>query len=284
MARSRGEHGWLQRDDHGSPQMDDEFDLGTAGAFVDTPRRVRSPVAPLRVASAPSSPLTRRAPKIRLPPQELQLVHTDDDPTTPTPTPRSSAFGSDEAGPSSLRRTHSANSIKKGTERSRKNTLTRSVHFPSTVLSADQLAAFRRYALCFALVQFDLDKGPDLDSVFPAYPFTASEKADIAFSSFPDTAAAHSNSVSFTFNWRIPRTDDQAGFLYGYCAFSQQKNERLRRNYLQRSLVLITHCSDLHGLFMTLADHLGALHTKSDHQAAVLLEVACSNIAHWWVE
>jgi hypothetical protein len=260
----------------------DEFDLGTAG-FHSRLAPLKPPRSPgLRIVSAPSSPLTRKTPKIKLPPKASTLQLDDGD---LTPTPASLPFFApiDDALPS-LRRTHSANGLRKAGDRSRRDSYTRS-KFPSAPLPIDQLEAFRRHALCFALVQFDLDKGPDLDAVYPPCAFTSSEKGDIAFSSFPDTSASTSTeSTILTFNWRIPReasSKDPNPFYYGYCSFLQQRDEKLRRNYLQRSLVIITHRPDLHGLFMTLAEHLGSLHSKSEHQAAVLLEVACSNISHW---
>ena len=129
--------------------------------------------------------------------------------------------------------------------------------------------------------------GPDLDNAYPLTTFTAAEQADIAFSSFPDSSASQIPETSFTsFSWRISRTRSAKissgdGYLYGYALFMQQKNEEFRRNYQQRSLVLITHRSDLCGLFSTMMNLLGPLHTKSDAQAATIVEVALANIARW---
>lgn len=172
--------------------------------------------------------------------------------------------------------------IKAG-QRSRKNTLTRSIAFPSTILGEDTLKALRRYMLCFALVNFDIDQGPDCDNVYPSTPFSASELSDIAFSSFPDsTLHAHGAATSFsTFSWRIPRdrsrkmskTEPNCNFLYGHVSFLQQKNESVKRNYVQRSLVLITHRPDLLGLFSTVMNVLGPLHTKPEAQASAIIEV-----------
>lgn len=135
-------------------------------------------------------------------------------------------------------------------------------------------------------------EGNDVDSVWPATPFTPSELSDIAFSSFPDSATQGvglgSNSLT-TFTWRIPRdrtrqvieTQTSYDFLYGHVSFSQQKSEAFRRNYLQRSLVLITHRPEMIGLFSTLMDMLGPLHTKPEAQASAIIEVV--RIQHLWM-
>ncbi|KAA1095800.1 hypothetical protein PGTUg99_031568 [Puccinia graminis f. sp. tritici] len=62
------------------------------------------------------------------------------------------------------------------------------------------LAAASRWILTFALINFDLDEGPDFDNCYPPVQFTPSQMSNIAFSSFPDCA----KSGSLIFSWRIP--------------------------------------------------------------------------------
>ena len=82
-----------------------------------------------------------------------------------------------------------------------------------------------------------------------------------AFSAFPDTA--HPNSGTQVHSFRIRSTLSQGsivkdaegdsvlvtadGFLYGYCAFSQQRDKSLKRGYLQvRSPAIKRREWDLH--------------------------------------
>ncbi|KDE04606.1 hypothetical protein MVLG_04986 [Microbotryum lychnidis-dioicae p1A1 Lamole] len=76
--------------------------------------------------------------------------------------------------------------------------------FPEVAMDARILHRLRRYILCFAIVEFDIDLGPALSEVYPPTRFPKSLRSNIAFSSLPEgedqlpTAGAH------TFSWRIP--------------------------------------------------------------------------------
>lgn len=71
---------------------------------------------------------------------------------------------------------------------------------PAAPLTADVLAASRRWFYTFALVNFDLDEGPDFDNCYPPANFSSAQSTNIAFSSFPDCA----KTGSLMFSWRIP--------------------------------------------------------------------------------
>ncbi|ORY77594.1 hypothetical protein BCR35DRAFT_305344 [Leucosporidium creatinivorum] len=148
----------------------------------------------------------------------------------------------------------------------------------------------RRWIICFALVEFDLDTGPLLTTLYPAppssLPFPPSLQQNIAFSSLPEgdlpTAGAHA------YTWRIPipkptgekgkerevaeesgeewRKGD--GCLHGFVWFVQEKNPALRRGYSQRSLVLITHLPSLPGLFSSVLSILGPMHFKHQQSSS----------------
>lgn len=121
----------------------------------------------------------------------------------------------------------------------------------------------RRWIICFAVVEFNLDTGvsrvratplrssslllistaapqPDLDNVYPPTRFSAAVQSNIAFSSLPEgelpTAGAHA------YSWRIPispptkeeerkvgyKSPDPLpeggdGWLYGFVWFQQEK-------------------------------------------------------------
>lgn len=114
-------------------------------------------------------------------------------------------------------------------------------------------------------MQFDVDYGPKVEFVTPALDIPQSERDNMsvcdsalgienlyridlisAFSAFPDTAhntgtQVHSFRIRSTLSQGsivkeaeddpVLITDD--GFLYGYCAFTQQRDKSLKRGYLQ---------------------------------------------------
>lgn len=60
-----------------------------------------------------------------------------------------------------------------------------------------------------------------------------------------------------------------------------QQDKALKRSYLQRSVVLVTHLPRLHGLFGKVAEMLSAVNLQTPDKFSVLLEVACNSIARW---
>ncbi|KAM0753112.1 DUF1630-domain-containing protein [Meredithblackwellia eburnea MCA 4105] len=190
--------------------------------------------------------------------------------------------------------------------------LKRSFRLPKTELDEVTLKRFRRWVLAIAIVEFDLDMGPDLDNIYPDLPLSPTLRSNIAFSSLPEgdmpTAGAH------MFSWRIPipttapvlespvlhqEPEEQLeelgvppqrresyfvpegdGFYYGFVYFVQEKNDSLRRGYSQRSLVLISHLPHLVGLFSNILSILGPMHFKHAGEGS-MIETACHNIASW---
>ncbi|KAI5478196.1 hypothetical protein MNV49_005363 [Pseudohyphozyma bogoriensis] len=142
-------------------------------------------------------------------------------------------------------------------------------------LDDDTLRKLRRWVVGFALVEFDLELGPDLSSVYPPFEgadsLTEEVSANIAFSSLPEgSSTMEKKQGGYVYSWRIPRSmskgkdagsgnRDWHGFVYFY----QEQSSHLRRGYSQRSLVLITHLPSYPGLFSTLISTLGPLHFRS---------------------
>ncbi|PLW54862.1 hypothetical protein PCANC_05710 [Puccinia coronata f. sp. avenae] len=184
-----------------------------------------------------------------------------------------------------------------------------------TQLSSIKINLLRRWILTFALINFDLDEGPDFDNCYPPLPLSSSQMSNIAFSSFPDCA----KSGSLIFSWRIPDNSSASSLslptpeptlkltppspatttttrqrraittspskphlpssdLSGYVYFVQERDPSVFRGYNQRSLVLITHLPDYVGLFSTLVARLGPLYST---QGAKSLETALENIISW---
>lgn len=68
-------------------------------------------------------------------------------------------------------------------------------------VSENQRGALQRWVLSLALVNFDLDMGPDVEFMYPPLGISKEEKDNIAFSSFPDTAVFGDGSL--VFSWRV---------------------------------------------------------------------------------
>ncbi|BGP34668.1 hypothetical protein JCM10296v2_006490 [Rhodotorula toruloides] len=198
---------------------------------------------------------------------------------------------------------------------SKQPTLTRKLSFPSDQLDPVQWERLRRWIVCFAVVEFDIDSGPNLDNVFPATRFPPAIKQNIAFSSLPEGADIPPPSAlpdgGYSFHWRIPyppesqlwridaklgkgkeverlpKVDEDAegpGALHGFVWFVREKDDKLRRGFAQRSLVLISYIPHLVGLFSSLVSILGPLHFKHAQAGGTqggMVETACHNIASW---
>lgn len=64
-----------------------------------------------------------------------------------------------------------------------------------------QRNALQRWILSLALVNFDLELGPDVEFMYPPLGISKEEKDNIAFSSFPDTTVFSDGSL--VFSWRV---------------------------------------------------------------------------------
>lgn len=87
-------------------------------------------------------------------------------------------------------------------------TLTRRISFPDHALSPTALARLRRYLVCFALVDFDIDQGPNLDNAYPPTRLPPQVQTNLAFSSLPEgTDLPHPALLpdhGYAYHWRIP--------------------------------------------------------------------------------
>ncbi|KAL7276949.1 hypothetical protein RUND412_000043 [Rhizina undulata] len=72
-------------------------------------------------------------------------------------------------------------------------------------------------------------------------------------------------------------TDDDPAHWYGFCLFRQQRDTTVKRNYRQKSLVLVSQHN-----FAPLFEHLVKTISMLDFAASPsLIEAACSNMAAW---
>ncbi|KAF9584455.1 Protein dennd6a [Lunasporangiospora selenospora] len=145
----------------------------------------------------------------------------------------------------------------------------------------DQL---RQWMVCFCVVNFDLEKGQAIESIYPPSDFTPEETKTICFSSFPDSNTFDVGDTVFNFRIRSttsgraatgPTTD--AGFLYGYVFFRQKQDPTIRRGFFQKSVVLISQHPFI-GLFSKLVSALGPAYFEVGRP---MLETAFHNIASW---
>ncbi|KAJ1658061.1 hypothetical protein IWQ61_002648 [Dispira simplex] len=160
-------------------------------------------------------------------------------------------------------------------------------------LSETMQTRFYTWCLALCVVNFDLDYGPTIDSVYPPHAFSSEEAKIVAFSSFPDSAICDLCEIVFTFRIRltspqpptvVPAQSNSApsppttGFYYGYVFFRQKRDPYLRRGCFQKSLVLLSPLP-YHGLFSKLVRILGPLYFDLGH---VVLESAVHIIGGEW--
>ncbi|KAI7818200.1 hypothetical protein BC939DRAFT_463610 [Gamsiella multidivaricata] len=149
------------------------------------------------------------------------------------------------------------------------------------MIAIDQL---RQWMVCFCVVNFDLEKGQAIESVYPPSDFTPEESKNICFSSFPDSNTFDVGDIVFNFRIRSttagraatgPTTD--AGFLYGYVFFRQKQDPSIRRGYFQKSVVLLSQHPFI-GFFSKLVSVLGPAYFEVGKP---MLEAAFHNMATW---
>ncbi|OCH95427.1 DUF1630-domain-containing protein [Obba rivulosa] len=158
-------------------------------------------------------------------------------------------------------------------------------------MEPEKIVKLRRWLQGLAIVDFDLDVGPKICSIYPPLDLTPSEAENIAFSSFPDSAQFEEGAQVHSFRIRLqdtseadpehapgaPRPTEHDGFLYGFSYFSQRRDASSRRGYQQRSLVILTHFS-YPAIFYALLAKLGPMFMA---HGGPMLESACHNIAGW---
>ncbi|KAI9201829.1 uncharacterized protein BJ171DRAFT_516673 [Polychytrium aggregatum] len=148
-------------------------------------------------------------------------------------------------------------------------TPSRSRESPS--LSNLDLGALWQWILCVCVVNFDLELGQVLESVYPPIQFSEHEDKNISFSAFPDSnSSSHLGDSFFCFRMRSSASIetlyklrkappisgihsyatrssadngyliDTDGYTYGYVHFRQQKDKEIRRGYFQKSIVILS--------------------------------------------
>ena len=177
---------------------------------------------------------------------------------------------------------------------------------------------FTMWCLGFVSLNFDLEIGQDIDFMYPRLvDFTDSEKANIRFSSFPDTSSSVGD-TTFSFRFAVSENtklqlckyassartvfgygnvDDFQGnsigdYLYGYVLFRQQKDGTNRRGYLQKSVCMLS-ILPFPGLFLRLVSIVGPIYLdtlgstvigesgSNQNNAKVVLEAAAHAISQW---
>ncbi|KAH9856489.1 DUF1630-domain-containing protein [Lenzites betulinus] len=157
-------------------------------------------------------------------------------------------------------------------------------------MSPERVAKLRRWTLSLATVNFDLEVGPKITSIYPPLRLTHAESQNIAFSSFPDSSHFDEGSRTHSFRIRlrsptagevwdsdIPRPTTVDGFLYGFSCFTRTKDASSKRGYQQTSTVILTHLA-YPSLFYTLISKLGP---SIMNHGGPMLEAACQNISSW---
>ncbi|KAI9000544.1 hypothetical protein BD414DRAFT_471971 [Trametes punicea] len=157
-------------------------------------------------------------------------------------------------------------------------------------MGPDKVERLRRWILSLVTVNFDLELGPKITSVYPPLKLSLSEAQNIAFSSFPDSSHFEEGSQTHSFRIRLrdcaegevwandaPRPSSTDGFIYGFSCFTRTKDASSKRGYQQTSTVVLTQLP-FPSLFYTIISKLGPSFMS---HGGPMLEAACHNIASW---
>ncbi|KAH8151614.1 uncharacterized protein LAJ45_04236 [Morchella importuna] len=147
------------------------------------------------------------------------------------------------------------------------------------------LDALRKWMIAFVVCDFNVDIGVEVEYMFPSTQFSQTDLQTICFSSFPERVNSDTiedSAFHFKFRHSSPEvscepTEDDPGYWYGFCLFRQQRDISVKRNYRQKSLVLVSQ-HDFAPLFAHLVKTISTLDFAV---SPTLIESACSNIAAW---
>ncbi|KAI9830229.1 MAG: hypothetical protein M1819_005756 [Sarea resinae] len=151
--------------------------------------------------------------------------------------------------------------------------------FPTTAL--------RNWVIAFVVCNFNVDIGPEIELVYPETNFTQSDLSAICFNSFPDrqdgevtddlkfhfTLRNHSSLISGSDGSSIRKLD----YFYGSCVFRQEADILAKRNFGQKTLVLVSHL-DFPSLHLRILDLMTSTDFINNPDA---LEAACIQISAW---
>lgn len=99
------------------------------------------------------------------------------------------------------------------------------------------ISDFNRWALCFLVIQFDVDIGPDLKLIRPALHFSEEEFRIICFSALPEHTPPYETCQFHTFRYDSKVVGST---VHGNCLFSQRRDISRLRGYLQEALVILS--------------------------------------------
>lgn len=167
-------------------------------------------------------------------------------------------------------------------------------------LPADVLAGFARWGLCFLVIQFDVDIGPDLKLMRPSIQFSEDDFRTICFSSLPErpaaaaatatatasapSAAMHANSHSRFHNFRFRAHTLGNQLVHGACLFTQQRDAVNARGFVQESLVLLSFHEHAHCLFKACLSQVVCYENFTAcplDQKVPCIDNAIANMAQW---
>ncbi|WFC99776.1 hypothetical protein MYAM1_002521 [Malassezia yamatoensis] len=107
-----------------------------------------------------------------------------------------------------------------------------------------QRGALQRWILSIALVNFDLELGPDVEFMYPPLGISKEEKDNIAFSAFPDTTVFSNGNL--TFSWRVrevPLDESREAPPKIPDITRRQRAESFRREFRRSSAKVSRHTS-----------------------------------------
>ncbi|KAI5813816.1 hypothetical protein BZA77DRAFT_334723 [Pyronema omphalodes] len=147
------------------------------------------------------------------------------------------------------------------------------------------LQALRKWMIAFVVCDFNIDVGVEIEYMFPSTELSPADVQTICFSSFPEKSNPDRLEDSvFHFKFRhtspevehTPNENDPAHW-YGYCLFRQKRDVSAKRNFRQKSLILLSQ-HEFPPLFSHIVKTVSMLEWTV---SPALIESACSNIAAW---
>ncbi|KAF2007903.1 DUF1630-domain-containing protein [Amniculicola lignicola CBS 123094] len=160
---------------------------------------------------------------------------------------------------------------------------------PETMPAAKPTDHFQHWAVAFVVCNFNVDVGPEVEIVYPpTVPFSTADLTAICFNSFPEQQNTETTE-DMTFNFTITNNSPDVNIsspqaphgspnhFYGVCVFRQEFDQKMKRSFNQRTLLIISHHNFL-SFYSRLLYQMTESGVISDPTA---LEAAYSQITAW---
>jgi hypothetical protein len=137
------------------------------------------------------------------------------------------------------------------------------------------------HSIC--IITFDIELGQSFELIYPNdNKLTSIDKLNISYLSFPDSNSNFIGNLKYHFRIKLNNSSSSSlndnSYLFGYVYFRQIKDNKLKRGYFQKSLVLLSKYPYLI-LFKYILDLIAPEYFINENKQ--IIESICYDINRW---